>query len=511
MALERTQSAESDPRQAKHPSKHSAELGWVADGVAFVAWLALVVVTIGHHEKWADEAQAWLLARDLDLWTLWFKELRYEGCPGLWHTILWIAQHGFHLPYSALGPIGVVFAAAGAAWVLLKAPFPRPVPWLLIFSYYMVYQYAVIARPYTMFALFAFAAAVFFKDREHPERITIALILLANVNAHGALLAACIGIAYLWEVIEGWSKLDHAVRRRLWISIGCMLLTYVFLFVVLKPPPDVEALVTGEQRTVSGVLAKAGQGISGAFFDSPALAAVWLLVMAAWCWWRRKLTVFLLPVMGLAIFYGYVNGWVHQQGTIFLAAITAIWIAWPTPREAASFSRRETQMQTVVTLLLVCVLGYECWNSARVIRNDYRDPYCGAEDAAKFLKSAGADQHPMVGYLYGMVAVQAYFDHNILANVPTAYAHHGLPLQGVRLDREELRAIHPDYVVFPCWENCKAAYLNMYEPFLRPEGYSLAHISDGHLFWKGGWDLRQLYFIYKRDGAEITRPSREER
>lgn len=59
----------------------------IADISAFGLWLILVGIIQQHHEPWADESQAWLLARDLELKTLWFHELRYEGTPGLWHTI----------------------------------------------------------------------------------------------------------------------------------------------------------------------------------------------------------------------------------------------------------------------------------------------------------------------------------------------------------------------------------------------------------------------------------------
>jgi hypothetical protein len=482
------------------PEGHkSLPWGRLADLSALGVWLTVVSITLSHHEKWADEAQAWLLARDLDLQTLWFRELRYEGCPGLWHSILWAAQHIFHMPYAALGAIGAVFAMAGVALMLFKAPFPRPVRWLLTFSYYMVYQYAVVARPYTMFPLLAFAAALCFKDRRHPERITIALILLSNVNAHGALLAACIGLAYLIEAIPAWSSFDEPVRRRFVLSIGAMLLTFLFLFVVLKPPPDVEALQVAQQRTLAQGASKAFQGISGAFFDSHVLALAWLALVAAWCWLRKKLIVFLLPVVILGIFYGVVNGWVHQQGTIFVAAITGLWIAWPTAQEEATFLPRERHAYFTVIALLVCLLGYETWNAAVVIRNDYRYPYCGAEDTARYLKSVGADSRPIVGYLYAMVAVQAYFDQNIQANLPTAYAHHGLPLLGVRLDPVELNRLAPDYVVFPCWEKCESTFRKVYEPFMRDEGYSLVHASDGYLFWKRGWDLRQIYFVFRRN------------
>lgn len=45
------------------------------------------VITIIFHEKWRDEAQAWLIARDLDFWGI-IKQMTYEGHPPLWHFIL---------------------------------------------------------------------------------------------------------------------------------------------------------------------------------------------------------------------------------------------------------------------------------------------------------------------------------------------------------------------------------------------------------------------------------------
>jgi len=124
-------------------------------------WIALTGFTLSYHERWADEAQAWLIARDLSLWRIFSYELRYEGSSGLWHLILWVAQRIFHAPYDALGAIGLAFATAGVAFLIFFPPFPRALRWLLVFSYFMVYQYAVIARPYTLLPLLCFLAAFF--------------------------------------------------------------------------------------------------------------------------------------------------------------------------------------------------------------------------------------------------------------------------------------------------------------------------------------------------------------
>ena len=109
------------------PTPQSSAANWwrVGDFSVLGLWIAVTTFTLNYHEKWADEAQAWLIARDLSLPRIFFYELRYEGSPGLWHLILWIAQHVFHAPYAALGPLGLVFATAGVAFLIFFAPFPR--------------------------------------------------------------------------------------------------------------------------------------------------------------------------------------------------------------------------------------------------------------------------------------------------------------------------------------------------------------------------------------------------
>jgi hypothetical protein len=476
-------------------------LSWrLADLSVLGVWLGVVGVTLSHHEKWADEAQAWLLARDLDLRALWFSELRYEGNPGLWHFILWLAQRLFHVPYSGLGVIGLLCAAAGIALMLVRAPFPRYVRWLLAFSSYVVYQYAVIARPYVLLPLLGFSAAILFKDVYHPEWMAIVLALLANLSLHGALLAGCIGLAYLLQAAGCWKALHDRIRRNYFLSAGAMALVFLFILVVVYPPSDAEAL-RQVHKTFIAVSLSTWEGVNGAFFDWPPLTLVWLSLIGAWCFLARGTKSFLTPVLILVmgVFYGF-YGAPHHQGTIFIAAITGLWIGWPTKQETQEFSARGKWIHQALVIGLTCLLGYQVWNAGAVIRNDYRYPYCGAEDAAKYLKSVGADHRPLMGYGYGMVAVQAYFDHNIQANRPTAYFHYGGPFVHASTNQAaELKGYAPDYAVVPCWENCKASFHSDIDPFMRANGFTLVHFSDGYLFDKRVYDVRQGYLIYHRN------------
>ena len=488
----------------------SSNPAWkIADLGVLAVWITVVSFTIKYHEKWSDEAQAWLIARDLDLRTIWFHELRYEGSPGLWHTILWAAQHVFHAKYDAIGYIGMAGATAGTALLILKAPFPRVIRWPLAFTYCIIYQYAVIARPYTLLPLLAFAAAILFKDIRHPERMTLVLVLLANLSLHGTILAGCFGSAYLIEALRSWRTLERGVQARYQICVAAMALTFLFLFIILKPTPDVEVFVKKKeiaqlppevQRQVAATsLQKMGAVLSGAFFDYRVPSVLLVALTGIWCFMRRKFLTFVLPVGGMIALYSFAHGDPHHHGTVFIAVITALWIAWPTAEECRTFGDRELWAARGTVFLLLCLSAVNIWDAAVVIRHEYLYPYSGAEDAARYLKSVGADRGSIFGLDYGLVGVQAHFGHNILANTPTAYFHHGLPFHGTSVSTDELQRANPEYLVicsrYPEYDEVQ------YLPQLAARGYELAHFSDGYYLYKRTVFIREAYFILRRTRA----------
>lgn len=473
----------------------------MADIGVFGLWIAVAGITLQHHEKWADEGQAWLIARDLNLSTIWFKEERYEGSPGLWHSILWLAQHWFHAPYSSIGLIGFVCAAAGVAFLLWKAPFPHPVRYLLAFSYFIVYQYAVIARPYTLLPLFAFLAAHFFRDRRHPGRMTLALALLSLLAVHGILIAAGFGLAYLLEAYRERRQFDEPLRRKYLVCLSLMAVLCLFLFVILKPTPDVETFAVNRDPARYDVhpeptLTKIESIVSGGVMDYIAPSCAFLLLAGAWCYKRRKLTAFVVPAVLLIILYSQVHGMAHHHGTLFVALIASIWIAWPSPDETQAFTVGERRALLGMTAMLVCMLVLNVIDGASAMRHDYLFPYSGAEDAANYLKSNGAIGKRIYGYTYGVVGVQAYFDRNILSNIPTAYYHHGLPFYILAMNPDELTGPSaPEYILYrslsPNLDFPKLERLNSF-------GYHLVHFSDGYVFYKRSVYEHQAYFIYQR-------------
>jgi hypothetical protein len=218
--------------------------------------------------------------------------------------------------------------------------------------------------------------------------------------------------------------------------------------------------------------------------------------------------VFALPTLALVGLYTMVHGYAHHHGTVFLATITALWIAWPREGEehhVGGYSHR--LLQGMVALLLV-LCAVNIWDAAIVIQHEHRYPYSGAGDAARYIKSVGADHRPMYGLLFGVNAVQAYFDHNLFLNIPTTYFHLAVPTMGSELHPEELKRDNPDYIV--AYSTDPQLLLDEDGPFLRELGYEMVHFSDGYYLYKRSVYQREAYLIFRRTdftGEQTPQPS----
>ena len=55
--------------------------------ILFVLYFVIALISVFHHEIWRDEAQVWLVARDLNLWGI-IDHVRNEGHPLLWFYLV---------------------------------------------------------------------------------------------------------------------------------------------------------------------------------------------------------------------------------------------------------------------------------------------------------------------------------------------------------------------------------------------------------------------------------------
>ena len=162
-------------------------------------FLILGGFTAFNHEMWRDEIQAWLLARDSASFFELFAHLKYEGHPGLWHLCL--------MPLSRITASPVIMQVfhlliAGVTVYLFVryAPFNWLQKFLFCFGYFVLYEYAVIARNYALGLLLLILFCVLFRERyKRPLWIGGILFLLAHTSVHALIVTIAISFALFCE------------------------------------------------------------------------------------------------------------------------------------------------------------------------------------------------------------------------------------------------------------------------------------------------------------------------
>ncbi len=149
--------------------------------IVLVIYAIIVVVIAYNHEICEDEAQSWLIARDLNPIQI-INQMKYEGHSFLWYYILWpFAQLGFKVEIQNY--ISCIFAILTVYIILKKAPFNKILKLLLIFSGGMIYFYSVMARPYCMIPFLLACISTLYKNKKENQYIYAFLVgLLANTH-----------------------------------------------------------------------------------------------------------------------------------------------------------------------------------------------------------------------------------------------------------------------------------------------------------------------------------------
>jgi hypothetical protein len=381
-----------------------------------LALFAAMLAAVGpRHEPWFDEAQAWLIARDSTLWDMLAHRVRYEGTPGLWHVLLWLlAQAG--MPFRHLWMVSSALAWIGAFIILTRAPFPY---WLrvgVIFSYFVAYQYAIVARSYALDLMLLPLIAATFADRlRRPVVYGLLLGLAANVNAHSFIIAGALGAEILFTLLRrgGW-KAEHFVGGAIYAAFAGAAVLQAW------PPKDASFFsVIDKAHDASRGLTLVSEAFIDRFdiwstlppTESSTLAgfviSVLLLVPSMRLFRAAGLGVFVgVVVLALGIFsiMTFANAW--HAGLLYLFWIMALWIGWHALRELPAAQRRVI-VASIATIVFVNVAytGHAAWR-------DFREPYSAAPVAAQLV--AGDARIAAIGIK--AFAVQPWFGANAFAN-----------------------------------------------------------------------------------------------
>lgn len=473
----------SDDRRAFERLATGPRSRW-PEWAALSAYAVLVAWVIPFHEPIADEAQAWQLARSLSLPSLFQTYIRYEASPGLWHFLLWILIRA-HVSYTGLHWICGAIAVAATALLVFKSPLPRPLKLTLPFTYFLLYQYAVVARNYVLVPVFLYLIAWMWK--RSPLAVALLLGLLANVALHAAIISGGLAVVYLFEQFRNGSIKESHRRRQLLICALILLSLYGFALWTAWPPHDLLNHIADTRRMQSpgtpSFVAKFVISLVMGICPKPWWLSIpfWIAV-AVWLHARRSL-FYLLPVLFFAIFCGEVScGWWHA-GLLIPLVICLLWITWPA--SGVKLPRREL----LCSVVLLALAGEQIVWSAFAIHYDVYNAFSPDLATSQFLRplvQQGATvtvtyfDDPYL-HAYHSVGILPYFDHNIFINQPDSF----WAWSSQNPTEEKFMAVlpsHPDVVVVEERLPGPDSPVNLQDPkaqILSQAGYRFTHMFCG--------------------------------
>ena len=483
----------SSPAAALEPSPvNSVRAPSLLPVCAAALYVLVVVAAVLHHEPWADEAQAWLLARDASLSDLWLRLMHYEGSPGIWQTLLHFLV-GIGLPYSAYNFVSALLGL-GAAWLLIRySPLPLAFRVLLPFTYYLCYQYAVIARSYALTAVLLFATALVFKmAAERPFVLTALLCLIAGISVHGVVISVAIWVLSFGPVVLRWHRLDGVERRQI-AAAGVVYSVVLLVFMLCAWPAHDVAFA--EQRGLSNLhfFPDVAKGTLAGAFTGDWISSLAVIGLSLPFLWRGGGWRLFVPVTAILLVFGtLVYAQVWHFGIFFLVWIFALWI-----------SALETRITKAAMIALGAVIACQCYWTAQAMYYDWTHAYSGSLEAARYFHKNGLAPDSVYAIGYPCTAIQPYFAANLYSDFNGGRAAYwDWSTRNSANDPSALFSSRKRDLVLVGYKN--SVEQSRWANLLTLLGYDRTEHFGGSTFWQAGAFEFESFDLYRRGAANAT-------
>ena len=289
--------------------KRDAALRWAL----FAVYAAVTFVLMLRHEPWADELQAWLIARDSTVPGI-FRAMRWEGHFVPWYLMLHVfAANGG--PVLCMSLLSWAFLAAAGGFFVFRAPFSLPLKAIALCSSGMLFWYPVVARCYAPIPILLFGLAACYPARlKRPLLYGLLIACLTNTHAYFEGFCGAIFVLWAWDAWKLSPKLSRRELRR--IAAGLCIAAAGAIFGFLQVAPGMfEARSVGNQRfwpmkmnfyerLATSVVDFAGCSKEVANVKMPVLEYLWVaLAVVLVAWFIRRRRTFVLYLVSAIVFF----------------------------------------------------------------------------------------------------------------------------------------------------------------------------------------------------------------
>ena len=457
--------------------------------IIFVVFLLLTSLIGINHEPWVDEAQSWIIARDASAFEIIWNIARYEGSFPLWHLTLKLFIN-LGLDYEHLYIVPILISAIGLIVFLKKVEAPKFVKILLPFSYYVFYQYTIIARSYSYLLLAFSLFAITYKKRiENPLKYVLALGFISLISMHGMIIAVILGTTFLIEIIKE-KNIKKYIKEL--IIFGTIIIVEC---IILCPRSDlymtVSATYTIPEIINSIINTLIGKGnIYSKIFN--ALSIMIFIVLAINLIITKNKDV-LITTLALFGFMFIIRFGSHHSGILFLFVIFGI---------ICKYEEIKPKNKNIDKILAIILVLYSTASIIPAI-NDFKYEYSGAKEMAEYIEEKEYDEQEIFGFGYKTVSVQAYFEQNLYDNRPETIYRWTINNKDfynycnfLTIDKSEFTEV-PKFILIENDTNNDYKLEEIRQTIENTGKYEIEYQTLGRLFFKNSYSENEGFTLYK--------------
>ena len=359
-------------------------------------WLLLSVFVGFHHEPFADEAQSYLIARDTSIADLISKVARTEGAPLLW--FLWLKLCILlGLSYKYIYLTSIIPSFAGVSLFVYKAPFSWIVRLLFPLTYFILYQYNIIARGYSLIFLFICLSAIYYQKRKECKwQYLIILMLLGEITLYTFVLSCGI---FALGIFEDLLKKEKICKSAILIFVIYIISTIIMMY------PSAEnqyltILLYNETLIKRKIIRALSNGLitySGYDFKNIEMLLIGflyftLLIVEIGRTYFKETLFLLLPLILVSCFVYKV--W--HSGIIILTILYILWIC------------HDKKIKSLLKILMSILFIIQIWWSVYAIKTDLKESYSAGKAAYTFLKDKNIDISNALFLQFNSISVCPY-------------------------------------------------------------------------------------------------------
>ena len=206
-------------------------------------WLNIVIISLfvivalcmsRYHEKWSDEAQSWLIARDLSVFEI-INYIKYEGTPPLWVFVIKIFM-AFGMTYEYFFIIPIIFMTLGLIFMYTKYDIPWYVKVLFPFTYYAFFQTTIVIRSYSLMLLGICMVFYYFPRRyEKMWKFYFSLLYFMCISLHTYFVAAGFYAILLLFFVKDYKYIDPDLKKKTIKLCILIFITFLIILIMLFP------------------------------------------------------------------------------------------------------------------------------------------------------------------------------------------------------------------------------------------------------------------------------------